>query len=127
MTFKFEGWCGSDRCQKISIAGRKLEINNQQATLNTLAYIKARTISPKGNSWNRSSKITSRRISLAHTTLPPVQWIVLTIVYRALLIIMENAQRRLYKSQHELIQLNTRLPADSIFLSCRTCCVELPP
>lgn len=59
MTFKFEGWCGSDRCQKISIAGRKLEINNQQATLNTLAYIKARTISPKGKTWSRSSKITS--------------------------------------------------------------------
>lgn len=54
MTFKFEGWCGSDRCQKISIAGRKLEINNQQATLNTLAYIKARTISPKGKTWSRS-------------------------------------------------------------------------
>lgn len=32
MTFKFEGWCGSDRCQKISIAGRKQEINNRSTS-----------------------------------------------------------------------------------------------
>lgn len=65
--------------------------------------------------WSRSSKITGPRISLAHTTLPPVQWIVSTIVYRALLMIMENAQRRLYRSQRELIQLNTRLLLTQFF------------
>ncbi len=37
MTFKFEGWYGSDRCQKISIAGSKPEINNQST--NNIEYV----------------------------------------------------------------------------------------
>lgn len=48
---------------------------DQQATFNTLAYIKTRSFSSKGKVWSRSSKITRPRISLAHTTLPLVQWL----------------------------------------------------
>lgn len=44
MIFKFEDWCGSDRCQRSQPQGGNRESTlDQQETLNTLAYIKLET------------------------------------------------------------------------------------
>lgn len=43
MIFKFEDWCGSDRCQRSQPQGNRGSTTDQQETLNTLAYIKLET------------------------------------------------------------------------------------